>query len=184
MQKITDITGRLGNQMFQFAYIYSQMLDGNIPDIYVQDPAHFDRHREAIRKLYGTPIEILDYVALHCRRGDYVNNNFYVDLSKTDYYEKAMMEFPANTEFLVFSDEINWCMEHLKGDRLSFYENPDEIESFNAMSSCNAIIMANSSFSWWAAYLSNCGKVVAPSIANWYTDGVERTKCLPEWKRI
>lgn len=184
MKEYSKIFGRLGNNLFQGAYIYSKFLDGEIPDIYLQDPKYFDHHREEIRELYGIPTETIDYVAIHVRRGDYVNNQFYVDLSETDYYKKAMSEFPTGTEFLVFSDEIGWCMQHLIGNNLSFWETQNELEDFNKMSSCRGIIAANSSFSWWVAYLSNCGKVVAPSVKNWYTDGIERTKCPEEWIRI
>ncbi len=176
--------GRLGNRMFQMAYIYSQMLDGEIPDIYLQDPSYFDHHRDEIRKLYGTPIEMIDYVAIHVRRGDYVDNPFYVDLSKTRYYKEAMAQFPANTEFLVFSDDIIWCMTNFTGNAISFCSIGNEIESFNKMSSCKGIIMANSSFSWWAAYLSNAEKIVAPSQLYWYSSGANHTKCPDEWVRI
>ncbi len=179
--------GRLGNRLFQNAYIYSQKLDGIVDDIYLQDNDYFDHHREEIRKFFGTPNEIIDFVAIHVRRKDYVDNPFYVDLTKTNYYEKAMSEFPEGTNFVVISDDISWCVHNFMKDRknVSFYVPMiSEIDDFNHMSSCKAIIMANSSFSWWAAYLSNCGKVVAPSVDNWYTDGMERTKCPDSWIRI
>lgn len=183
MQKPSNIFGRLGNQMFQGAYIYAQMKRGEIPDIYVQDPKYFDDYRHDIRQLYGTDIVKKDYVAIHVRRGDYVNNPFYVDLSKTDYYEKAMAEFP-DEKFMVFSDDISWCVHNFKenGNKVSYYVPMiSELDDFNKIAGCKGIIMANSSFSWWAAYLSD-GKVIAPKA--WYSDGIERTKCLPEWKRL
>ena len=53
------------------------------------------------------------------------------------------------------------------------------------MAGCKGHIIANSSFSWWAAYIApQEGKVVAPSALNWHPDGVERTKCPKEWVRI
>lgn len=174
------IFGRMGNQMFQGAYIYAQMKRGRIPDIYVQDPAHFDDYREDIRLLYGDHVGKIDKVAIHVRRGDYVNNPFYVDLAKTDYYQNAMLQFPRE-HFMVFSDDIEWCKQQDMFKGCSFSEGHDEVEDLNIMASCKGIIMANSSFSWWAAYLSNA-KVIAPKA--WYTDGQERTKCLKEWIRI
>lgn len=183
MKIYSKIFGRLGNNLFQGAFIYSKMLDGEIPDIYVQDPVYFDHHRDEIRKLYGQDITPIKCVGIHVRRGDYINNSFYIDLMETDYYEKAMREFPSAL-FLVFSDDIGWCKEQKIFDGCAFAQNGDEISDFNLMAGCAGLIIANSSYSWWAAYLSNCGKVVAPSVENWYTDGVERTKCLPEWIRI
>lgn len=173
------IFGRLGNKMFQGAYLYAQWKREQIPDIYVQDPEYFDDFRDDIRVLYGEGITEIDKVAIHVRRGDYVRNPFYVDLSLTDYYEKAMAEFP-NEKFLVFSDDIPFCENYFDGDEYEFNYEP-EVEALNTLASCKGIIMANSSFSWWGAYLSNA-KVIVPLL--WHPDGVERTKLLPEWTKL
>ena len=60
MQKPSNIFGRLGNQMFQGAYIYAQMLDGVIGDIYVQDPKYFEKYKNQIVRLYGGGIGYID----------------------------------------------------------------------------------------------------------------------------
>lgn len=178
--------GRLGNRMFQMAYIYSQMKRGVITDIYVQNPVYFDYYRDDIKNLFGDGIGNMDKVAIHVRRAGnplnkdepkYCDNSFYVDLCKTDYYQKAMGLFP-NEKFIVFSDDIEWCKKQEMFKNCSFSEGHTEIEDMNLMAGCKAIIMANSSFSWWAAYLSN-GKIVAPKA--WYADGITRTHLLKEW---
>lgn len=179
MIPITKLSGRLGNQMFQYAYLHSQARKGEIPDVYVQSEEFFEEHKEEIKNLYSQGIGHLDQVAIHVRRGDYVNNPFYVDLSENDYYERAMALFP-NEDFLVFSDDIEWCKKQPIFEDCEFSEG-DEITDLNRMASCKGIIMANSSFSWWAAYLSKA-KVIAPK--EWYRDGVERTKLLNSWIRI
>ena len=172
--------GRLGNRMFQGAYLIAQAREGNIPDIYVQDPSLFEGHEDEIKLMYGQGIVPLDQVAIHVRRGDYVNNPFYVDLMQTPYYEDAMALFP-NENFLVFSDDIEWCKKQKIFKRCEFSEGNDEIEDLNLMAGCKGVIMANSSYSWWGAFLSK-GKVVAPK--EWYVDGKERTKCLDTWIKI
>lgn len=173
--------GRLGNQMFQMAYIYGQMKLGNIPDIYVQDYRYFEHCKEDIKRLFGDGIEKTDRIAIHVRRGDYVNNPFYVDLSETDYYEKAIAMFP-NEKFLVFSDDVDFCKEYFIGDEYEF-DYSTELGALNEMASCKGHIIANSSFSWWGAYLSpHNGKVVYPN--NWYSDGITRTHCPPNWIKI
>lgn len=174
------ISGRLGNQMFQIAYIYAQMKRGETPDIYLQEPKYFDEYRSDIRRLYGDGIVKKDYVGIHVRRGDYIDNPFYVDLTKTDYYQKAMAMFP-DCRFIVFSDDIAWCKANPIFKDCEFSEGKSEVEDMNSMAGCKGIIMANSSFSWWAAYLSDA-KVIAPKA--WYTDGIERTKCHESWIRI
>jgi len=172
--------GRLGNRMFQMAYIYAQNMKGAIPDIYVQNPVYFEDYAEEIKNMFRPRHPKLDKVAIHVRRGDYVDHPFYVDLTKTDYYQKAMAEFPGS-KFLVFSDDIPWCKEQKIFKDCEFSEGFTEIEDMDRMSACKGVIIANSSFSWWGAYLSS-GAIIAPLA--WYTDGVERTKCPKEWKRI
>lgn len=183
MQNPDTLFGRLGNRLFQMSYIYAQFRDELIPDIYLQDYMYFDHYRPEIKRLFGSGINQIDYIAIHVRRGDYVNNPFYVDLWQTDYYEKAIAEFP-NERFMIFSDDIEWCKENFIGKEYTFNEDDVDYEALNTMASCKGIICANSSFSWWAAYLSNCGKVVAPSVDNWYNSKEELTKCPSEWVRI
>lgn len=178
----SNIFGRLGNNLFQGAYLYAQVLKGELPDIYVQDPTYFQDYAKEVKKLYGGGIGRIDQVAIHVRRGDYVNNSFYVDLMETEYYEKAMELFP-DCDFLVFSDDITWCKEQSIFLGCEFSEETDEVKDLNLMASCTGHIIANSSFSWWGAYLSpHEGKVVAPK--QWYSDRVERTMCPPEWIKL
>ncbi len=174
--------GRLGNRMFQMAYLYSCLLDRKIPDIYLQDEKYFRKHSALIKNLFGADIGKLDQVAIHVRRGDYVNNSFYVDLMNTTYYQRAMEEF-MGASFLVFSDDIEWCKKQNIFKECEFSTKIDPIQSMNEMASCSGHIIANSSFSWWAAYISpHGGKVVAPT--EWYRDGVKRTVCPKSWIQI
>lgn len=181
MIPINKIFGRLGNSLFQYAFLYAYSRDIN-SDFYYQDPDFFGEHTEEIRQLFGQDIYPIDMVAIHLRRGDYVNNKFYVDLSLTDYYERAMKLFPRE-KFLVFSDDIEYAKTYFVGNEFEFSEDKTELEDLNLMAGCKAIIMANSSFSWWGAFLGNKHKrVIAPK--EWYGDGVERTKLMPQWTRI
>lgn len=182
MRSFRSFAGGLGNNLFQFAYIYAQARKGIIPDVYLQDPAHFAGFEDEIRSLYGAGLEPVDMVSIHIRRGDYVNNPFYVNLCETDYYEHAMELFPGK-KFLVFSDDRDFARTVFPD--LEVYEGKDEVDDFNMMASCSAgNIIANSSFSWWCAFVnpSKTKKVVSP--INWYSDGVDRTKCPEEWLRI
>lgn len=191
MKSRREIFGGLGNWMFQSAYIYAQWRRGELPDIYVQDESYFKDYADEIKALHKANVEPIDMVSLHIRRGDYVNNPFYVDLTETDYYQKAIEQFPEETEFLVFcadrqegSDDekdrkwcAKWIDENLPKRKYFFHVGADEIDDFNTMTGCKGHILANSSFSWWAAYVSG-NKTVYP--LKWYTDGVERTKFTPQ----
>ena len=187
-------SGRLGNRLFQLAYLYAQVKDGTIQDLYLQDEKYFEKYAEDIKQLFGDGIGYLTQVGVHVRRGanpinpaepKYSENPFYVNLSDTAYYERAMAEFPGEN-FLIFSDDPEFCKERFKGDNIQVMEMGDEVEDFNLLASCRGIIGANSSWSWWAAYLCphSAKKIVFPSAKNWYSDGVERTKCPKEWIRI
>lgn len=186
MIPITNIIGRLGNQMFQTAYLFAQMKLGEIPDIYVQGEKYFAEAKDEVRKLYSEHVfnigqGVQPCVAIHVRRGDYVNNPFYVDLFATGYYERAMAEFP-DEQFVVFSDDIAWCKEQDVFKGCEFSEGKEEVEDLNAMARCKSVIMANSSFSWWGAWLGNHEKVIAPRA--WFSDEVERVDLLDSWIKI
>ena len=114
-------------------------------------------------------------VALHVRRGDYVNNketskaHFVCDLN---YYNQAiaLMESKLgnNLKFYVFSDDIDWCKESFKGEKFVFVSNLGDCQELMLMSKANHNIISNSSFSFWSAWLNvNENKVViSPSIWN------------------
>lgn len=187
-------SGRLGNRMFQLAYLYSQVKKGNIPDIYVQDPKYFENVIPEITQLFGENIGYLEQVGVHVRRGKnpsnpdepaYSENPFYVDLWKTGYYEKAMNMF-KNDNFVIFSDDPEWCKEHFKGENIQVMERGNDVEDFNLYASCKDQIIANSSWSWWGAFLNPnpTKKIIAPSNNNWYADGKERTKTPESWIKI
>lgn len=181
--------GRLGNRLFQMAYIYSQVKKGEIPDIYIQDHKLFDEYKDDIKKWLGDGIGYLPYTAIHLRVGTnpsvpeeprYNENPFYANLPITGYYIEAIKLFP-NTKFLVFSDDMNFARMYFEGDKFAFDESTDSLESFNMMASCENHIIANSSYSWWAAFL--CPhldqKVVYPKL--WFKDGVERVTFPDSW---
>lgn len=184
MLSVRNQIGGLGNLLFKEAYIYSQFRDGKIPDIYVQSEEFFEKYKHEIKDRFGVGIGNMNYVAVHVRRGDYVNNPFYVDLFEDGYYERAMQEWRIpKDEFMIFSDDISWCQKQEIFKDCMVSAGMPEVEDLNLMASCTGHIIANSSFSWWAAYLSpHGGKVVAPK--KWYSDGIIRTKLPAHWKQV
>ena len=106
-------------------------------------------------------------VSIHVRRGDYVRKQMYHPLCSMNYYERAMSLF-TDVKFLVFSDDIEWCKQNFKGNQFVFSEGNSEGEDIALMSMCDHNIIANSSFSWWGAYLNKnkSKKVIVPK--NWF----------------
>lgn len=199
------IFGRLGNRLFQGAYLYAQMREEKIPDLYVQDYRYFDKYKEEIQKLFGEGVGHLPYVSIHIRRGanpinpqepKYSENPFYVNLTKDtpdgkfpEYYAKAIAMFP-DKNFLVFSDDTEFAKKLFSDiydrDRFTIVEGQTELEDFNQAASCEHHIIANSSFSFWYAYIcpQQGKKVIAPSNDRWYFDKVARTILPPDWIRL
>lgn len=188
------IGGRAGNQMFQLAYLYAQVKKGVIPDIYVQNYEYFEEYAEEIKRLFGEGIGMLPYVAIHLRAGKnpinqaepaYKENPFYTPLHKTRYYADAFAEFPM-MKFLIFSDDPEFAREYFQGDRFAYDASETDIEALNKMASCQGVITANSSFSWWAGFLCpHAGaKIVTPKEERWFTDGVVRTRVPKHWKQL
>ncbi len=195
MNSVRTTIGGLGNLMFKQAYIWAQMRDGKIPDIYVQSEKYWKDHREEIKQMYGHGIGYIPKIAVHIRRGDYLKaQQFHINLWETDYYKKAFQMFP-DEEFLIFcKDNQNpeldaadheWCIENLiphLGENFEMYEHGREEDDLNAMAGCKGLIMANSTFSWWAGYLGNQEKIVCPK--KWFTDGKQRIDLQPGWIQI
>lgn len=94
-------------------------------------------------------------VSIHVRRGDYFNHDHFCKLN-TDYYEEALQFFIEEIDryqFIVFSNDIEWCKENLiEGEFVYFHKSDSDYLDMVLMSLCDHNIVANSSFSWWPAF--------------------------------
>lgn len=114
-------------------------------------------------------------VCMHIRRGDYLTSGYHHQLPLS-YYQLAIEEINRsvhNPQFFVFSNDLVWVKEHLQTDaKLIFVDHSNDANTdlfdFFLMRQCQHHIIANSSFSWWPAYLNQDPKkiVIAPKI--WY----------------
>jgi hypothetical protein len=101
-------------------------------------------------------------VSLHVRRGDYLQVS---SLNLTlDYYSEAISIFLEKFPYfklLVFSDDIEWCKEYIVGEHVFYSEHNSNYVDMCMMTMCDHNIIANSTFSWWGAYLNqNVDKIV------------------------
>jgi hypothetical protein len=104
-----------------------------------------------------------EVISLHIRRGDYVTNPNH-PVQTLEYYKKALEQLPSDLPVLIFSDDSKWCssQEEFSDDRFMISENSSVDADLCMMSMCNYHIIANSSFSWWGAWLSSNQKIIAP----------------------
>lgn len=99
-------------------------------------------------------------VALHIRRSDYLdkkNELLFFPLDELYYNQalKVLSYYKLNLKYFIFSDDISWAKQNIKIPDSVYVEGFNEIEDFLLMNQCNYQIIANSTFSWWAAMLSN-----------------------------
>ena len=150
----------------------------------------FTFHKEILDPCQEFVNSVGDVIFLHVRRG---NSNLvgkrgekwsyqllqdYHPLMKKEYYLEALSHFDASKKVIVLSDTIDWCKKQdwLQDDRFLFSDSSYEVFDDGAsvpyidiclMSLCSGGIIANSSMSWWGAWLqNNTGKIIAPN--PWY----------------
>jgi len=152
--------------------------DNIVVDGYFQSCTHLIEYEKEIIKeltfkqsiLNKCKLEINKYpnpVSIHVRRGDYVKHPGYWVVTP-EYIQEALNYFTDQKHtFLVFSDDIEWC-KHVFPEGVVFIEGNNQFEDLCMMSLCNHNIIANSSYSWWGAFLNKNPnkKVIAPS--NWF----------------
>lgn len=158
--------------------------DNTYLDGYWQSPKFFENIREVLIKdltlanppspaaeTYHTKIQNTNSVSLHVRRGDYIKNPVVLKefgICSNDYYTKAVKHILNSVNdpvFFVFSDDVDWVKENISlPDSTVYVQDPNlsAVEELILMSKCKHNIIANSSFSWWGAWLSsnNTSRVV------------------------
>ena len=103
-------------------------------------------------------------ISLHIRRGDFLTNSGNHYNQSLEYYADALSKFEKGRQVIIFSDDPAWCMEQdlFSDDSFIISEQADSYHDLYMMTQCNDFIIANSSFSWWGAWLANRGRVIAP----------------------
>lgn len=141
-------------------------------------------------------IRHINSVSLHVRRGNYVSNpatNKHHGTCSLQFYRKAIAIIAQRVKkpgFVIFSDDPDWCKANLRLRYPTVYVSHNlgkkDYEDMRLMSECEHNIIANSTFSWWGAWLnSNPDKIViAPK--NWFNDKSINTKDLipQSWIKI
>jgi hypothetical protein len=143
---------------------------------YFQSENHFEKYSEAVKSLFSPTREFIDRIrteipvifdtevtVINVRRGDYLYYPTYHPIVSPEYIFKALHLVPSK-QYIIASDDIPWCKEHLNLSNAIYLEGWKVHEQLWIMAMCHHFIISNSSFSWWAAYLSrHPGKtVIAP----------------------
>lgn len=142
-------------------YFQSWKYFEHIKDTILTDFAFKDDHKSNVDN---------DYIFMHVRRGDYVKLQDYHPLCSKEYYLDSLKKFPNHLSVRIFSDDLDWCRENFKDDRFIIKDynkyfdksislptgvthSSNPYKDLYLMSQAKGAIIANSSLSWWGAYL-------------------------------
>jgi hypothetical protein len=132
-------------------------------------------------------------VSIHIRRSDYITIKQNFDrfgICSKKYYENAILyikKYFADPIFYIFSDDLDWVKENFIGSQYIFITDNKPAEDLYLMSKCKHNIIANSTFSWWGAWLNQNPEKIVIAPKQWYKGKLNETlKDLipPEWIRI
>ncbi len=158
---------------------YNPQKDSYAIDGYFQNEHSFINAEQKIRQIFAPNEDNSKYIndkyshiinndktcSIHIRRGDYLNLSQYHTNLDLNYYIKAIKMFPKDTIFVIFSDDIEWCKQNFPpSEKFIHIEGEQDYIDLFLMTKCFNNVMANSSFSWWGAWLNeNKNKrVIAP----------------------
>lgn len=168
------------NNEKEFNYSPIPRTEGNLKIIgYFQSEKYFINHKDEINKLFevddDTKNKLIDKYgdilnnetcSIHVRRGDYLKYQNHHPIQSIEYYKESIKLIGEDKHFLIFSDDIKWCESNFQFlPNKTFITNNLDYEDLYLMSMCKNNIIANSSFSWWGAWLNQNKdkKVIAPS---------------------
>lgn len=175
---------------------------------YWQSELYFSRHATTIRNDFSfkpelslknaeiaSHIQSVNSVSLHFRRGDYVSDvktSSIIGLCSPEYYKQAIekiCERVSHPEFFIFSDDMEWVKNNFRMDfPVHYVDHNTGLQSYNdmrLMSLCKHHIIANSSFSWWGAWLNPDAEKIVYAPKHWFANGTDTSDLIPAgWVRI
>jgi len=155
----------------------------------------FCRPLEGENKDVAEHIFNVNAVSLHVRRGDYATNpktNMMHGLCSIEYYQEAIKYLVERIDapvFFIFSDDINWVKDNLKLNFPATYvqhnQGRNSYIDMQLMSLCQHNIIANSSFSWWGAWLNSNGRKIVIAPKHWFAQNISTDGLIPSsWVKL
>lgn len=199
-------TGVYNEPHFHFDPLFMKIKGSAVVTGYFQSEKYFKPVEDTIRKELVLKLPVSSAtaaiqkqlsagtsVSIHIRRGDYVHNK---ETEKAhgscgiDYYQKAVSIIASkagNLQLFVFSDDMDWVKNNFYSTHpITFIDHNDAAhahEDLYLMSRCRHNIIANSSFSWWGAWLNNNASKIVVAPSKWFNELAADTKDLlpAEW---
>jgi hypothetical protein len=185
-ENLLNIEGR----KYMKGYFQSEKYFKNIRETLITQYQKTDANTASTEEFSKRIKDTSSSCSLHVRRGDYVSNskNHTIHgICDLDYYKKAVKHIQSKdnqTTFFIFSDDIPWTKENLKIDNVIFVDHKcTPHEDIYLMSLCKNNITANSSFSWWGAWLNKNKNKTVISPKQWYFNKETNIIC-DEWIKL
>lgn len=173
-------------------------------DGYWQSGKYFSSIAEKVKKTFRFREELLNFkthnltvtlkhkdtISIHVRRGDYLNLTDHFGLCNLTYYQKAIDYFSqrlTNPTFIVFSDDIQWAKENILCENaiyVDWNQGSDSWQDMYLMSQCKHNIIANSSFSWWGAWLNDNPDKIVIAPQKWFNYSPNYDILPPLWTTL
>lgn len=198
------------DKLFSPTYIYREtkfsfseipFIDNMCLDGYFQSEKYFKKYKNDLVDLFEFEKHHINHInlyisslrknfnsvnAIHVRRGDYLKFPDFHNTCTKEYYFEAIKTI-GNGCFVFVSDDMEWVRKEFSQPNFFFFDNTDELLDLCLLSQVDNLIISNSSFSWWGAYLNQKEEktVVAPK--KWFGEkGPKDTENLlpKEWKTI
>jgi hypothetical protein len=160
-----DFFNNCSDNIDLLGYFQTEKYFSHIEDEIRSDFKFSDKLMSQCKEFYDSNFDNVKVIDLHVRRGDYVSNPNH-PVPSDEYYKTALSQFDSDLPVIVFSDDSEWCKNHELFSEDRFYISENNATDFDLclMSMCNYHIIANSSYSWWGAWLAKSEKIIAPKI--------------------
>jgi hypothetical protein len=173
------------NKYYQNGFEYEDIKISDTELIgYFQSEKFFSHCENLIREQFEIKEEIIELVktyyskienslSLHIRRGDYIQQPNHHPIVPISYYQKILNEISKNYDSIfVFSDDLKWVKEQFIGEKFVFpeFKINNDLNSFVLMTLSKDIVICNSTYSWWAAWINKNKnkKVYSPTHKQWF----------------
>lgn len=187
------------------SFSFFKVKKNNYFDGYWQSPVFFENYIKEVKKAFEFPkltdannsstilwINAGKTAFIHVRRGDYINHPILGGICTLSYYERGIQILldKGFNRFVIFSNDIEWCRQNLlcyiskfPTMYVDWNRGKDSFRDIQLMSQCKGALIANSSFSWWGAWLGDMEIVLCPD--RWTNIQEPFTKIYPiNWVKI
>ena len=154
----------------------------------------FKEFKDKRNKALADRLTDINSVSIHIRRGDYINDKLFKGTCGIEYYKNAIDEINKMTVpalFCIFSNDILWCnknIEPLLNGKEAIYVDwntgSDYFRDMQLMTKCKHCIIANSSFSWWGAWLNNNNDKIVIAPRTWYNTYEKVSPATNDWLKL